>query len=117
MSELVWKRSTRCDTGSCVEVAVVGDQVQVRDSKRDNESPVIGYTREQWSHLLDVVKAGGDLDETVERLVDVAPLGNGQFCWDRLTPWKQYAGCLHFTRDEMGAFVVGVRAGKFDHAG
>lgn len=42
-----WKRSTRCDSGTCVEVASLKDGVVVRDSK-DPEGPVLRFTHDEW---------------------------------------------------------------------
>ncbi|MEV6966785.1 DUF397 domain-containing protein [Hamadaea sp. NPDC051192] len=42
-----WKRSTRCDSGTCVEVASLKDGVVVRDSK-DPDGPVLRFTNDEW---------------------------------------------------------------------
>lgn len=47
-----WKRSTYCDTQTCVEVAIDGDTVYVRNSNQPNK--VVTFTREEW----DVFRAG-----------------------------------------------------------
>jgi hypothetical protein len=47
LSGVRWQRSTYCANSSCVEVALLGGQVAVRDSK-DREGPVLLFTREEW---------------------------------------------------------------------
>jgi hypothetical protein len=67
MDGLVWRRSSRCSDGSCVEVGwrkstystvngcveVRGQDghVHVRDSK-DREGPVLTFTRQEWLAFL-----------------------------------------------------------------
>jgi hypothetical protein len=62
---LVWHRSTRCSSGTCVEVAKVGtprtvSEVRVRDSK-DPRSPELAFGAESWHAFVEGVK-NGDLD-------------------------------------------------------
>jgi hypothetical protein len=52
-----WRRSRRCATGSCVEVARVGDCLLVRDSKDLGIAP-LRFTEEQWKAFMAGVKAG-----------------------------------------------------------
>jgi predicted secreted Zn-dependent protease len=42
-----WRTSSFCGNGACVQVAVDGDAVQVRDSK-DPGGPVLTFTRDEW---------------------------------------------------------------------
>jgi hypothetical protein len=54
-----WIRSTKCDGGTCVEVALVGTvepTVGVRNSRVPGE--VVWFDREEWSAFLAGVKAG-----------------------------------------------------------
>lgn len=39
-SELVWHRSSTCESGACVEVAATDDAVMVRNSASLQEAPV-----------------------------------------------------------------------------
>jgi hypothetical protein len=48
---LVWRTSSRCDSGSCVEVAVTDDRVLLRDS-RDPDGPRLSLTRAEWVEFL-----------------------------------------------------------------
>ncbi len=51
-----WRRSTRCSTGACVEIAT-GDTVLVRDSKLQ-ASPVLEFDAAAWRGLLDDIRSG-----------------------------------------------------------
>ena len=55
MSE--WRRSRRCDAGTCVEVRQHGDMVEVRDSK-DPDGPVLRFSREEWGSFISGVEDG-----------------------------------------------------------
>jgi Domain of unknown function (DUF397) len=48
---LVWRTSSRCDSGSCVEVAVTDDRVMLRDSL-DPGGPRLILTRTEWAEFL-----------------------------------------------------------------
>jgi hypothetical protein len=56
-SEADWKRSTLCATGSCVEVAITGRHVAIRDSKRD-PGLVLQFDRNAWKDFLAGVRNG-----------------------------------------------------------
>jgi hypothetical protein len=56
-SEADWKRSTVCATNSCVEVAVVGSRVAMRDSKMC-QGPVLQFDGTSWTDFLAGVRAG-----------------------------------------------------------
>jgi hypothetical protein len=47
----VWRKSTSSGTNGCVEVAFVGDQVAIRDSK-DRSGPVLQFTYREWEAFL-----------------------------------------------------------------
>jgi Domain of unknown function (DUF397) len=55
---LTWRRSTKCDSGLCVEVALAADAALVRDGKRP-EGPRLTFTRDSWQDFLAAVKTGG----------------------------------------------------------
>jgi hypothetical protein len=56
-----WRVSSySASSASCVEVAGLGRQVGMRDSK-DPDGPVLCFTRAQWRTFIDAVKRG-DLD-------------------------------------------------------
>ncbi|WP_427422649.1 DUF397 domain-containing protein [Lysinibacillus fusiformis] len=52
-----WIRSSRCDSGTCVEARRVGDVIEVRDSKAD-DGPVLRFTPEEWAAFTGGVRAG-----------------------------------------------------------
>ena len=56
-SDLAWQRSSFCTANGCVEIAVQGGLVAVRDSKRA-DSPVLTYDRDEWISFVRGVKAG-----------------------------------------------------------
>lgn len=49
--------ATDCSLGDCVEVAVAGTQVQVRDSK-DPGGPVLTFSLDEWRAFLAGAAAG-----------------------------------------------------------
>jgi hypothetical protein len=52
-----WRRSRRCESGSCVEVAQFADSIGMRDSKL-TDSPVLEFTRPAWDAFLAGIRAG-----------------------------------------------------------
>ena len=54
-----WRKSNYCSDSACVEVAAVGDEVLMRDSK-DPEGPVLRFTRREWKAFIDSVGRGQD---------------------------------------------------------
>jgi Domain of unknown function (DUF397) len=56
-----WRKSTLSTTNGCVEVAVVGDRVAVRDSKQRGRGPVLEFTAEEWAAFVGGVR-GGEFD-------------------------------------------------------
>lgn len=52
-----WKRATACGEASCVEVAMIGDEVAVRDSKV-RRSPVLVFAASEWQSFLGAVRRG-----------------------------------------------------------
>jgi len=53
---MVWRRSTFCANGTCVEVAFDGDEVAVRDGKHPMQD-ALRLTRTQWDDFVRGVKA------------------------------------------------------------
>jgi hypothetical protein len=52
-----WRKSTRCGTNTCVEVAVVDNEYLVRDSKNPDTAP-LSFTQEEWTAFVAGVNAG-----------------------------------------------------------
>lgn len=53
-----WRRASRCDSGSCVEVALVRGGAAVRDSKQPEGAPYIMFAAGAWRDFLDGIRAG-----------------------------------------------------------
>lgn len=56
-SEPGWQKSTYSTVNGCVEVAVAGQGVAVRDSK-NQDGPVLRFTHVEWDAFVQGVKAG-----------------------------------------------------------
>jgi len=52
-----WRTSSYSGVNGCVEVAVVGDQVAVRDSK-DPGGPVLLFSTQEWQAFIAGVRDG-----------------------------------------------------------
>lgn len=48
---MIWRRSGFCETGTCVEVAVLPDRVLLRDSAHPEIGP-LEFSREAWTAFL-----------------------------------------------------------------
>ncbi len=53
----VWRKSRASGSGNCVEVALAGESVLLRDSK-DQLGPSLRFTPEEWSAFLVGVRSG-----------------------------------------------------------
>ncbi|MEV4637858.1 DUF397 domain-containing protein [Actinoplanes sp. NPDC049548] len=51
-----WRKSSRCNTGACVEVAQFADRVMIRDSK-DLAGVPLTFTPDEWAAFVHGVKA------------------------------------------------------------
>jgi Domain of unknown function (DUF397) len=58
LPQVAWRRSSHCDTNSCVDVAFLGDRVAVRDSKDENGS-VLVFSLAAWTTFTERAKDGG----------------------------------------------------------
>jgi Domain of unknown function (DUF397) len=54
---LNWVKSSRCASGTCVEVAKVADGYLIRDSKRPEVAPLT-FTSDEWTAFVAGVQAG-----------------------------------------------------------
>jgi hypothetical protein len=57
LTAAAWRTSTFCDLNGCVEVALLDNQVAVRDAK-DKASPILLFTAPEWEAFLGGVRAG-----------------------------------------------------------
>jgi hypothetical protein len=57
VDEPKWLKSSRCSGGNCIEVAKVGDEYLIRDSKTPQVAP-LHFTAEEWSAFVQGVNAG-----------------------------------------------------------
>jgi hypothetical protein len=60
LTAAAWRTSSLCDLNGCVEVAVLDDQVAVRDAK-DRGGPVLLFSGREWEAFLGGVR-GGEFD-------------------------------------------------------
>lgn len=56
----VWRRSSNCEGGACLEVRATAGGVEVRNSKA-RSGPVLAFTVADWAAFLAAVK-DGELD-------------------------------------------------------
>jgi len=52
-----WRKSSRCASSTCVEVAKVEDQYLVRDSKNP-DAATLTFTEQEWVAFVEGVTAG-----------------------------------------------------------
>jgi hypothetical protein len=57
MSEAVWRRSSLCANGSCVEMAVVDGLVAIRDTKV-SDGPLLQFSTTSWNEFLGGARTG-----------------------------------------------------------
>jgi len=55
--QLAWRKSTRCATGGCIEVATTPGRSLVRDSK-DVGGPILTFENSSWSDFVAAVRTG-----------------------------------------------------------
>lgn len=58
-STLGWRKSSFSVNGDCVEVALQGDSVLVRDSKNP-DSGAISFPRSVWRDFIEVIKGSDE---------------------------------------------------------
>ena len=54
---LAWRKATASASGNCVEVAVDGDTVLLRDTKDQGNGAVLAFTEAEWQAFLTGVEA------------------------------------------------------------
>jgi len=60
-SGIVWRKSKASESGSCVEVALVGDHALMRDSK-NREGPVLQFSMSEWKKFLNWANKSSQVD-------------------------------------------------------
>jgi len=53
-----WRKTVFSDSGGCVEVAIAGDTIGVRDTKAAGTGPILEFTEHEWTAFLKGVAAG-----------------------------------------------------------
>jgi hypothetical protein len=54
----VWRKASRCDSGSCVEVAAIDGRIAIRDSKQPDGAPYLTFAPESWRAFIAGVRSG-----------------------------------------------------------
>jgi hypothetical protein len=52
-----WRKSSRCGSSACVEVAKVDNSYLVRDSKNPDKAP-LAFTQDEWDAFVEGVQLG-----------------------------------------------------------
>ncbi|GAA5184476.1 hypothetical protein GCM10023322_26040 [Rugosimonospora acidiphila] len=55
-SERSWHRSSRCESGNCVEVAITDSAVLVRNSREPGVE--LTFARAEWAEFVEAIKRG-----------------------------------------------------------
>lgn len=53
-----FRKSSTCGDKSCVEVAIAGDVIGLRDSKDNGCGPVLAFTADEWAAFLGGARKG-----------------------------------------------------------
>jgi hypothetical protein len=61
LTTAAWRTSSLCDLNGCVEVALLDDQVAVRDAKDRGGGPVLLFSAPEWEAFVGGVR-GGEFD-------------------------------------------------------
>jgi hypothetical protein len=62
--QVSWRRSSRCEAGACVEVAITDCEVLLRQSGHP-DGPILVVTRSVWVAFLDAIRVGEITDGDV----------------------------------------------------
>jgi hypothetical protein len=55
---LDWRKSTRCDSGTCVEVALTVDRHVAMRNSTDPDGPVLTFSTDAWSAFIKDIQGG-----------------------------------------------------------
>ncbi len=108
-----WTRSSRCSSGTCIEVQYSLAEVLIRDSKQNHlghEQPVLSLSHDAFERLKDsICHKRGATEHSVEPvLIDSHPGGDTVFVSSRT------GTRLYYTSEEVEAFRLGILDGEFD---
>lgn len=110
-----WRRANRCEAQNCVEMRPSLDQteVQIRDTKLGEASPVITVSGEEWIKLLNWIKGLTIMGPAAANLSFALTVAGSTE--EPVTISIEKGGVkLTYTSDEWSAFYDGVQAGEFD---
>jgi hypothetical protein len=57
LNEDGWFKSSFCGSGACVEVAIAGEAIRMRDGKAPSE-PFLAFSRDSWAAFVSGVRSG-----------------------------------------------------------
>ncbi|MER6999098.1 DUF397 domain-containing protein [Streptomyces sp. NPDC000410] len=98
-----WQKSSYCGEGeSCIHVARAADRTVKLTESADPSRGIVTLAPDAFAELLRTIRAGGGGDVAYGP-GDVVRLQGGD------------ADVVTTTREKWDAFVLGVRAGEFDH--
>lgn len=49
-----WRKSSKCDSGTCVETALIGEAVHIRDTQAEE----LAFSTDAWAQFIEGVKRG-----------------------------------------------------------
>jgi hypothetical protein len=52
-----WRKSSYCSHDSCVEVALLGSRILIRDSKT-KDGPILAFQQAEWAEFLEGARQG-----------------------------------------------------------
>jgi Domain of unknown function (DUF397) len=74
---LKWRKSSRCEGGACIEIAVQGDAILVRSSA-DPDSPILAFSPSAWRDLIAGIKQPSLSEPGVHAVLGEAAMRAGQ---------------------------------------
>ncbi|UYQ63046.1 DUF397 domain-containing protein [Streptomyces peucetius] len=103
MLESDWQKSSYCGEGdACLNVAADASGVRLTESS-DPDGLILHTTPDAFASLTHALKTGGPSPD-----IDVTRTADGLV---------RVGGVITTTHEKWDAFVLGVRAGEFDHFG
>lgn len=113
------KRSTKCGSSACIEVALNGETVLVSDSK-DPAGESLGFDKKQWAQITTKLGAmAGSTEFEVQfpleddSTVVIAPDATNSTYPYALMHSAQPNIIQNYSQEELTAFALGVQDGEF----